>query len=366
MCRIAGIIHPNIPATDLEKMTQEMCELLKHGGPDDGGLFMSAPDHLALGNRRLSLLDLSSAGHQPMKYNNRYTITYNGELYNFQSLKDELISCGMLFSNHTDTEVILAAFAKWDTRSFSKLNGMFAFALWDDLEKMLYLVRDTAGIKPLYYSQHTGGLTFASEIRAFKPVPYLQEKNQHTAVYQLAYGYLPEPVTTLKHVRPLPKGCFLAYNSLSDTHSLRSFSFFSFTDTIRNKATAVAETQRTVADAVKRQMIADAPIGVFLSGGTDSGIIAQLANDGKQQQLHTLSIYFNETKYSEKKIPGSFCGETEKQSSCYFAGRKSVSQRISFFSFRSGYAFLRRDQYLVHQQVRGRGRVKGGAFRYRG
>jgi asparagine synthase (glutamine-hydrolysing) len=199
MCRIAGIINAALPVSSLENIVTQMCLLQKHGGPDDGGIFTASNEHLVLGNRRLSLLDLTAAGHQPMHYGERYTITYNGELYNFISLKKELEAMGMHFKTGTDTEVILAAFATWNTQSFAKFNGMFAFSLWDNEEKTLYLVRDAAGIKPLYYSTHSG-LAFASEIRAFAPVSYLQERFDKASVYQLAYGFIPEPVTTLKHI----------------------------------------------------------------------------------------------------------------------------------------------------------------------
>jgi asparagine synthase (glutamine-hydrolysing) len=301
MCRIAGIVNTKLPVGILENLVGEMCTLLKHGGPDDGGIHSSANENLVLGNRRLSLLDLSSAGHQPMHYGTRYTITYNGELYNFKTLKVELQALGMQFTNGTDTEVILAAFAQWGTNCFAKLNGMFAFALWDNETKKIYIARDGAGIKPLYYSTHTGGLVFASEMRAFAPIPYLQEKNELIAVYQLAYGFLPEPVTILKHVTALPKGCFLEYDCNKQSYSLQSFCFFSFSERIKNEKDAQQLIFDNLSDAVNRQMIADAPVGVFLSGGIDSAIIANLANNTAENNLHTLSIYFKEEKYSEKK-----------------------------------------------------------------
>ena len=301
MCRIAGILHPSISVEQLQKTVLSMCDLLKHGGPDDEGIFTAPIDHLVLGNRRLALMDLSVSGHQPMHYQERYTITYNGELYNFTALKTLLQMEGMVFNTTSDTEVILAAFAKWNTQSFSKLNGMFAFALWDNMEKKLYLVRDAVGIKPLYYSTHTGGVTFASEIRGFKPVNYLQEKNEDAAVYQLAYGFIPEPITILAYVKPLPKGCFFMYDANTKNTSLQSFAFFSFNDAIDKKEDAKNTIFTTTADAVSRQMLADEEVGVFLSGGIDSAILAKLANKSSLKKLHTLSIYFNEEKYSEKK-----------------------------------------------------------------
>ncbi len=301
MCRIAGIINAALPVSSLENIVTQMCALQQHGGPDDGGIYTSANEHLVLGNRRLSLLDLTSAGHQPMHYGERFTITYNGELYNFRSLKKELEALGMSFKTGTDTEIVLAAFAIWNTQSFAKLNGMFAFSLWDSEEKMLYLVRDAAGIKPLYYSTHSSGLAFASEVRAFQPVLYLQEEYDKASVYQLAYGFIPEPITTRKHVAALPKGCFLAHNVKKQTTSVQSFSFFSFSNKIKNEEEAKEKIYSSLEDAVKRQMIADAKVGMFLSGGIDSTILANLADNKKQKNLHTLSIYFDEENYSEKK-----------------------------------------------------------------
>ena len=309
MCRIAGIIHPVIPIETLQKTVASMCELLKHGGPDDEGIFTEATEHLVLGNRRLSLMDLSASGHQPMPYQQRYTITYNGELYNFTALKKILLAEGMVFNTTSDTEVILAAFAKWNTQSFSKLNGMFAFALWDNEDKKLYLVRDAAGIKPLYYSTHTGGVVFASEIRGFKPVDYLYERNQEASIYQLAYGFIPEPVTILAHVKPLPKGCYFMYDCNTKTTSLQSFSFFSFSNTITSEREAKQKIFAATQGAVSRQMLADENVGIFLSGGTDSAILAKLANNVEKKKLHTLSIYFEEENYSEKKYQDLIAGE---------------------------------------------------------
>ena len=301
MCRIAGILHTATPVATLQKTVATMCDLLKHGGPDDEGIYTAAEEHLVLGNRRLALMDLTAAGHQPMQYGNRYTITYNGELYNFKELKELLIADGMQFQTQSDTEVILAAFAKWNTQSFSKLNGMFAFALWDSEEKKLYLVRDAAGIKPLYYSTHTDGICFASEIRGFSPIPYMQEKEKHAAVYQLAYGFIPEPITMLAHVKALPKGCFCMYDFHTNSTSIQSFKFFSFSSTVFEEGIAKSLIYNSLQDAVQRQMLADKEVGIFLSGGIDSAIIAKLANQQTEKKLHTLSIYFEEENYSEKK-----------------------------------------------------------------
>ncbi len=282
-------------------MVKTMCDSLIHGGPDDGGVEAMGQEHVVLGNRRLALQDLSAAGHQPMHYRQRYSITYNGELYNFPQLKLELEKTGHYFRNHTDTEVILAAFAQWNTRAFEKFNGMFAFALWDAEEQQLFLVRDAAGMKPLYYSTQPEGICFASEIRAMKTLPFLKEADPEWKVHLLAYGHIPEPITTLKDVRPLPKGCFISYNYGSSTMSLQSYKHYSYSDSV----TSPAEVRRCVRElmvaSVDRHLISDAPIGVFLSGGLDSSVVAAAASAAKKSAINTFSLYFEEEEFSEKK-----------------------------------------------------------------
>jgi len=302
MCRIAGMVHLGFPVSTIEQWVGEMCQLQLHGGPDDGGIYSAPNDHLVLGNRRLALIDLSHEGHMPMQYQNRYYITYNGEIYNFLTLKKELQALGHQFSNHTDTEVILAAFAQWNTQAFARLKGMFAFALWDLEEKELFLVRDPAGIKPLYYATSSSCLVFASEIRAFKPIQSLQQQNREWPVYLMAYGHVPEPVSTLKDVKPLHKGCFLKYELRNNgNQSVQSFAHYSYSSQIEDKQESIKLARNTLKQSVQRHLLADAPVGVFLSGGLDSGIVATLSANEKKASLNTLSIYFEEPEYSEKK-----------------------------------------------------------------
>lgn len=275
--------------------------MLIHGGPDDGGIFEDENAHLVLGNRRLSLLDLSAEGHMPMTYRNNYHITYNGEIYNYQQLKTELISLGHHFSNKTDTEVILASYAQWGSLAFAKLKGMFAFALYDTTDQQLFLVRDGAGIKPLYYGIFDSGIGFASEVKALSSAAALNEKDKNWPVYLMAYGHLPEPVTTYENIKPLPKGFFLKYGLESRECHFQSFTHFSYSQQIEDKQTAVQKVRDVLSSAVDNHLLADAPIGVFLSGGLDSSIIASLASRSHQDKLNTLSIYFEEKEYSEKK-----------------------------------------------------------------
>ncbi|HTC00550.1 MAG TPA: asparagine synthase (glutamine-hydrolyzing), partial [Ferruginibacter sp.] len=297
----AGVINRSIAVSSLEEMVKEMCLILKHGGPDGEGVYTNIENGVVLGHRRLSLIDLSSNGNQPMAYeNNRYVISYNGELYNYLELKKELIQSGCNFTTQSDTEVILAAFAVWGTKAFAKFNGMFAFALLDNNKTDLYLVRDSMGMKPLYHALTEEGLAFASEIRAFSVIPYLREKNERSQIYLMAYGHLPEPITTLKKVRPLAKGTWLKYHIPSSTATTDVFKQYSYIEKISDREEAIYNIKEELNSAVQRHLLSDAPIGVFFSGGLDSSIVTLLAHS-THPNLETVSIFFKDKNYSEKK-----------------------------------------------------------------
>jgi asparagine synthase (glutamine-hydrolysing) len=302
MCRIAGIISNQLKPEELRVKIGIMCNTLRHGGPDDEGFFLDSQVNLAFGNRRLSIIDLSNNGHQPMTDDQQKAwITFNGEIYNYRELKEQLLKTGAKFHSDSDTEVILAAYLKWGTAAFSKLRGMFAFALYDSIKAVTYLVRDTTGIKPLYYHVDNGQLSFASEIKAFKSANITTAADPAWRVRFLAFGHIPEPYTTLKNVFSLAKGHFLSWSHRNGTHSINSYCaemqahpFISSPEVageyIRNSLTA----------SVNKQLMSDAPIGVFLSGGIDSSIITLLANQQREQQLKTISIYFDEKNYDER------------------------------------------------------------------
>jgi len=301
MCRIAGIVSHQVNAANLEEKVRIMCDALKHGGPDGEGIYTDPDFPLSFGHRRLSLIDLSPGGHQPMKYNDdQLVITYNGELYNYLSLKDDLKTLGYSFKSTSDTEVILAAFAAWGVGAFKRFAGMFAFALFDRLSRNVYLVRDQSGIKPLYYTTTAGQLLFGSEIKALQATGEAGPGNEHWPVYFLAYGHLPEPITTLKNVKPLPKGCYLQYNVPSQKTELHVYSHFSYIEKLDKKEEVLSSLQQLLKHSVERHLLSDAPIGAFLSGGIDSSLLALLAGDAVKEKLTTLSIYFGETEYSEK------------------------------------------------------------------
>jgi len=301
MCRIAGIFNP--ASSDLTNDIITMTDCMKHGGPDDKGIYIDDELPLALGHRRLSFLDLSKAGHQPMSdLENRLQIVFNGEIYNFSELKNELKSHGHIFRTTSDTEVILKSYLQWGKDCFRRFNGMFALALYDKRSSILLLARDHAGIKPLYYSITGNCLYFASEVRAFTEFNPHWAENKNWRIHFLTFGNLPEPVTTLQNVVPLQKGKLLIISlpDLSATEEV--FARFTFQSTINTLPEAVTQIREKLTAAVDRHLISDAPIGLFLSGGIDSSLLTLLAYKTLKNNLHTISIVFDEKEFSEAKF----------------------------------------------------------------
>jgi len=301
MCRIAGMISHRLQANEIREKVKRMCHALLHGGPDDEGVFSDDKVNLVFGHRRLSIIDLSKNGHQPMAdVQQKVWITFNGEIYNYQELKERLLKLGARFHSNTDTEVIIQAYLHWGMSSFSKLRGIFAFALYDTEKGLTYLVRDSSGVKPLYYHIENGQLSFASEVSALKKAGIATEADPAWQVRFLASGHIPEPYTTLKNVYSLPKGEFLCWHHDRGTYEIHSYHVV----INKKKITDINEAKEAIHEglkfAVNRQLIADAPIGVFLSGGIDSSLITLLANEQKKAQLKTISIYFNEKTYDER------------------------------------------------------------------
>jgi asparagine synthase (glutamine-hydrolysing) len=301
MCRIAGIISDRLTSEEITQKVSIMCHTMKHGGPDDEGIYFNEKMTMAFGHRRLTIIDLSSNGHQPMTdIQQKVWITFNGEIYNYQELKKDLLSAGARFFSNTDTEVILIAYLHWGTAAFSKFRGMFAFALYDTVKALTYLVRDSSGIKPLYYHIRNGQISFASEVKAFKAAEITNETDHTWPIRFLALGHIPEPYTTLKNVFSLEKGHFLLWNHNNSTYRIEPYNKQSSNPYITDVNAIRKNIHDTLNAAVKRELISDAPIGVFLSGGIDSSLITLLANEQKDHQLKTISIYFNEKTYDER------------------------------------------------------------------
>lgn len=299
MCRISGIISKQ--QADLATLVASMRDCMQHGGPDDAGIFVDQANGVAFGHRRLSIIDLSEAGHQPMSDDDgNLQISFNGEIFNFQELKEELSLLGHRFRTQTDTEVILKAYLQWGNKAWSRLNGMYALSLYDKRRNIVILVRDHAGIKPLYYSHKGSSIYFSSEVKAFKTIDPHWPEDPNWKIFFLAFGHLPEPVTTLNAVHPLKKGHFMEINLHNLTFTLQPFNEFRFTSQVIDEQEAIQLIRQELDAAVKRHLIADAPIGLFLSGGIDSSILTLIAKKYKPDNLYTLSINFDQSEFSEK------------------------------------------------------------------
>jgi asparagine synthase (glutamine-hydrolysing) len=327
MCRIAGIISARTGTKETSLKVQAMCRALQHGGPDDEGIFCDEKTGLVFGHRRLAIIDLSTKGRQPMAdVNQRVWITFNGEIYNYPELKQQLLPLGAKFCTNTDTEVIIQAYLHWGMASFSKLRGIFAFGLYDTERSLTYLVRDSSGVKPLYYHIGDGRLSFASEVKALKNAGIATEPDSNWKVRFLAYGHIPEPYTTQKNVFSLPKGEFLCWNHKKQSCEIHSYHVV----TRQVKIADAMEAQKAVSSAltlaVNRQLIADAPIGVFLSGGVDSSLITLLANQQKHACLKTVSIFFDEKEYDERAYQNVILNEIEGEKFAHLVGQQDFER----------------------------------------
>ncbi len=313
MCGIAGFTGfrgmPGVAQATLEGM----CEVLAPRGPDGKGVVVGAK--VALGHRRLSIIDIE-AGAQPMTSpDGRYHITYNGEVYNYIELRKELESRGFRFSTHSDTEVVLQQYMADGVDCLEKLNGMFSFAIWDNAEEKLFLARDRMGIKPLHYGFVNGELVFASEIKALLQYPGLsRDIDPHSLSKFLAFAYIPAPHTMFRDIRKLEPGCFLLFSK----EGLKKQVYWDIPlqdHPISGMTTEECEEgiRSLLRDSVKKRLRSDVPVGVFLSGGVDSSAITALAAEATSGTLHTFSVGFEEASYDEspyaKQVAAQFSTE---------------------------------------------------------
>lgn len=310
MCGISGIFSNDGVEHDI---IQAMVGALAHRGPDAVGTYISPNGNVALGHNRLSVLDLSAAANQPMTIDDgRYTIVYNGEIYNFQEvrLKLETLRPDFIFTTSSDTEVILYAFRYWGEGMLQHLKGMFALAIWDQTEQALFMCRDSVGKKPLFYYRDAENLIFSSEIKALLKHPTVakqQQFNIKAISHFLHLGYIPEPDTIFTSIHKFPAGSWAVFRKNEKLELKRFWNIkddFSET-TQRNPLQAVEEFDRILTNAVEKRLIGDVPIGIFLSGGTDSSLVAAMASKKLGSSLKTFSIGFAESKFDERQYAAS-------------------------------------------------------------
>jgi asparagine synthase (glutamine-hydrolysing) len=315
MCGIAGFLDTTLrnPMETLHSTARRMGEAIRHRGPDDGGTWVDAAAGIALASRRLSILDLSPAGHQPMlSASARYVIVFNGEIYNFQELTEELEGSNktpLRLRGHSDTEVLLACFDCWDVeRTLARVNGMFAFGLWDRQERTLYLGRDRLGEKPLYYGWVGGVFLFGSELKALHAHPSFDaEIDRDALALYLRHNCIPAPHSIYRRVQKLLPGTFLAITGASSSNpapvpfwSLRHVAESGVADPFRgSESDAIEQLEVLLRDAVRMRMLSDVPLGAFLSGGVDSSLVTSLMQAHSTRPIKTFTIGFSEAEYDE-------------------------------------------------------------------
>ncbi|WP_321391007.1 asparagine synthase (glutamine-hydrolyzing) [uncultured Desulfuromusa sp.] len=300
MCGIAGYMCAGFPDADISVL-KKMGQTISHRGPDASGEYID--EYVALGHQRLSIVDLSSAGAQPMtSLNQRYVIVFNGEIYNFLELRSVLESKGVIFRSRTDTEVILTLFETEGPSCLQRLNGMFALAIWDKQERSLFIARDRIGKKPLYYYHDGRGsnLAFASEIKALLQIGSIPKTIDQTALLDyMAYLHIPAPKTIYKNIYKLLPGHYLQLNfdSVPIISEYWDVLFSKTTHSTFNES--VEELLNLVSNATASRMISDVPLGAFLSGGVDSSLIVGLMSNHVSDRVKTCSIGFSDKKHDE-------------------------------------------------------------------
>ena len=313
MCGIVGFRSngASLAPASLRCIVRTMTDALVHRGPDDSGVWIDPDAGLALGHRRLSIIDLSAAGRQPMASAcGRYVITYNGEIYNFRTLRAELEQLGHAFRGHSDTEVLLAALAEWDVaETLGRLNGMFAFVLWDRRERRLTLARDRAGKKPLYYGWCGDSFLFGSELKALRGHPAFDPTIDRDALgLFVQYSWMPAPYSIYAAIRQLPAGTTLSVEASDGPGDARPETYWSAREVAVRGGWRPAEIsleaatdalEEVLREAVACRMIADVSLGAFLSGGIDSSTVVALMRSVSDKPVQTFSIGYHEARYNE-------------------------------------------------------------------
>ncbi len=311
MCGIAGTLGPPGDPQERAAIAARMAETLAHRGPDDFGSWADPAGEAAFGFRRLSILDLTPDGHQPMTSSDgRFTVVFNGEIYNFAALKAELMAAGCSFKGRSDTEVLLASISRWGIEdAIPRLWGMFAFGLWDARERVLHLVRDRLGKKPLYYGWQGTTFLFGSELKALRAHPEFRAPIDRDALASyLRFSYVPAPRSIYQDVRKLPPASWVTVRS-DPAYDMRgprtywdpvSVALAGQKDPLLlSDDDATSELEELLSDAVRLRSIADVPVGAFLSGGIDSSTVVALMQAQSRRRVSTFTIGFDASHYDE-------------------------------------------------------------------
>jgi len=298
MCGIAGFVLREGKAEP--GAVRAMCDQIRHRGPDDEGIYVDGG--CGIGMRRLSIIDLST-GHQPISNEDRSSwIVFNGEIYNYQSLRESLISQGHQFATHSDTETLIHLYEQYGIDGVSQLRGMFAYAIWDARQRRLTLVRDRFGKKPLYYAVLRSGLYFGSELKCLYPAGVPLDLDEQALRLYFQFSYIPDPLSPYKAIRKLPPGGWLTYDLQGN---VRQGTYWTLPEPVRqapphmDEETAARRVRELFDESVRMRMIADVPLGAFLSGGLDSSSVVASMSMQSPERVKTFSIGWEENEYNE-------------------------------------------------------------------
>jgi asparagine synthase (glutamine-hydrolysing) len=305
MCRIAGLIDFSDQHSTVEwqETLISMRDSLSYGGPDSSGYFKDEQKQLHLGHRRLSIIDLSAGGEQPMFYKN-FVIIFNGEIYNYKEIAAELIDLGHELKSNSDTEVILHAFEAWGKEAVHRFRGMFAFAIWDRSKKKLLLCRDRLGVKPLYWYWKEGVFMFASELKAFHQYQYFDKTIDQQAVsLYLQQGYIPAPHSIYQYAKKLEAGSFLEIDADKNIEFSKYWDveeiYQQSEKSVKSESELIDELENLLKESFQLRMVADVPVGMFLSGGVDSTLVAAILQKNAASKIKTFTIGFEDKEYNE-------------------------------------------------------------------
>jgi asparagine synthase (glutamine-hydrolysing) len=309
MCRIAGIINKNASADKLKQVVIAMRDTMANGGPDGYGFYVNQKCGLAFGHRRLSILDLSETlGKQPMLTpDQNFCITFNGEIYNFKEIRTELEHKGYTFASQTDTEVVLKSYQCWGANCIYRFIGMFAFAIYDKSKNTLILCRDRVGVKPLYYYFDDNIFMFSSEVRAFHQASEFNKSINLSALDSyFKYGYVPAPNTIYKNTYKLPPGSYLEMDLNTMSYKIERYwdilDYYNKPKLVISRNEALEQLETLLKSAFQYRMVSDVPVGLFLSGGYDSTLVASLLQSESSTKLKTFTIGFDESEFDESSI----------------------------------------------------------------
>ncbi len=335
MCGIAGFCDFN-RRLDKEILTS-MTDALEHRGPDCSGYLLmkdTCGAHIGLGHRRLSILDLSPKAAQPMVDEaQRYTIVFNGEIYNFSDIRDSLEKKGFSFRSRSDTEVVLKSFVCWGVSAVDRFVGMFSFVIHDKQTNKIHLFRDRAGVKPLYYYYHDGLFMFSSEIKSFHKVPWFKKNIDKTSLsLYFRFGYVPTPRTIFHNTFKVRPGHFLTLDAssgdLKESEYWRVLDYYNKPKLNISENEAADELETILASAFQYRMVSDVPVGVFLSGGYDSSAVAAILQANRTSKLKTFTIGFHEQEYNEAKEARKIARHLGTEHTEYYCTSKEAQEML--------------------------------------